>query len=661
MGMVKKKYDLTIEELLNTGHQSYIGNTTSARAFMAHIQATKAMILANEKLEDRIPLLSTSAMYQLAETSKLITFPCDGKVIDTVSENRGISVIIEDEETFKRIILEIPQYDNNQFGDWEYKFVPNIQQILRVGNYVSKGTLLAYPKSSYNPKYQIYTPGINLLAVQLSTERIIEDGIPISESCSKKLSLVDIKNFTFTISRGELPLNIYGDIKNPRWLPRSGDRVGEKGLLIGKRSITDLNMVKMSSSKGLMEIDPIYDEIIYTDPNTEIISVEVEKNVNVKDIRDLYSFTAFEEAEQVLQKKKKFLNMIRKQEAFKLSPRLHNLVLDTKIRDNTKRLRFNFDKENYIYRIYIKTRKILPFNKANKIADRNGGKSIVIDVTKDEKFYKTLDGQTIDIVTDDKTIFSRMYTNRGYEPYISSWCMRIRKEIKKVYNYTQEWDYIKAEEIIIDAFTVLRGDYIKKWKSLTPQSKVGVIKEIINVGFFVNHIPSFMGSLKKLTIRISQSKYPPLKEKIWIPDGKGGHKISKGEFYVAKTYFIPITPSPYKSGSAVADPMMVEDSPTKNESKYNYRFPIRVLSTSPVGEAEYRVISARGLMEYYNFTQVSSNNFEAAKLVYKTLLTVPKPTNIEHIELPKHLLPKQLTKVLTTLNNFGVNLKKGGW
>ena len=89
--------------------------------------------------------------------------------------------------------------------------------------------------------------GCNLNVAYMAIPQVTEDGIAISESAAKKLETEGYSTISIDIGPGQIPLNLYGDETNYKFMPDIGNTVHEDGVVCALRTPTADSIVHDTS------------------------------------------------------------------------------------------------------------------------------------------------------------------------------------------------------------------------------------------------------------------------------------------------------------------------------------------------------------------------------------------------------------------------------
>ena len=127
--------------------------------------------------------------------------------------------------------------------------------------------------------------GVNLKAVYLAYKNLTyKDGVVISESAAKKLTSYKVEETEVSVNSNDIMLNLYGDEHFYKSFPKVGDHTTSKVLLAMRRIDNNKSLYDLQDDR-LREIDPLTDDIIYTDGG-EIVDIDYYCNIPLETLRN---------------------------------------------------------------------------------------------------------------------------------------------------------------------------------------------------------------------------------------------------------------------------------------------------------------------------------------------------------------------------------------
>lgn len=150
---------------------------------------------------------------------------------------------------------------------------------LSVGNYVPRDVKFT---SSPIHKGNFYSMGTNANTAYMSLDGVTKDAFIISESLAKKLNSSAIKTIDFKVSPEQIPLNLYGNDMEYRFMPDIGEQVREDGLLCCFRKPTDDTFISDTMGDALSAPQILHDLTYVVPYNATIMDITIDINRNYK-------------------------------------------------------------------------------------------------------------------------------------------------------------------------------------------------------------------------------------------------------------------------------------------------------------------------------------------------------------------------------------------
>lgn len=176
-------------------------------------------------------------------------------------------------------------FRSNRYG---YKNQHLNQMLLNSGNFIPKETKLSTSPAHQGNKYCM---GVNLNVAYMSLPQVTEDAFVISESAARKLSSTGIDQISFQILPNQIPLNLYGNELEYKFMPDVGEIVNEDCVVCALRTPTPDTILSDISQESLTRIQPLHDSKFYVPKGSEIIDIQVVVNrkCRVKTPREVFS------------------------------------------------------------------------------------------------------------------------------------------------------------------------------------------------------------------------------------------------------------------------------------------------------------------------------------------------------------------------------------
>ena len=112
----------------------------------------------------------------------------------------------------------------------------------------------------------------------------------ISDRLAKKFTMTSINTLNIEIKPNQIPLNLYGDNEEHKFIPDIGEFVRDDGIVCGFRNPTDATLISDMMTLSTPHI--LHDDLCYAPPGSQIIDIDFYTSSNrhrVKTNRALFS------------------------------------------------------------------------------------------------------------------------------------------------------------------------------------------------------------------------------------------------------------------------------------------------------------------------------------------------------------------------------------
>lgn len=141
--------------------------------------------------------------------------------------------------------------------------------------------------------------GTNLRVAYMSRCENTEDAFMISESAARKLQPDAFGRIDFDIDADEIPLNLYGDEENYKFMPDVNGNVNDDGILCALRKPTADSIIRDTAEAALLEVQPQHDKIFCVPAGARIVDIDIWINRKAKSkLPDTYRQKVFAQAEK---------------------------------------------------------------------------------------------------------------------------------------------------------------------------------------------------------------------------------------------------------------------------------------------------------------------------------------------------------------------------
>ena len=171
---------------------------------------------------------------------------------------------------------------------------------INVGNIINKNDDIVHAPTHEGELYKLF--GCNLNVAYMAIPQVTEDGIAISESAAKKLETEGYSTISIDIRPDQIPLNLYGDDNNYKFMPDIGTHVADDGVVCVLRSPTADSIIHDMSPANLKKIQHLHDKLYRIPAGAEILDIYVSINRKNKPISTIKTDVIYQQAEAYRQK-----------------------------------------------------------------------------------------------------------------------------------------------------------------------------------------------------------------------------------------------------------------------------------------------------------------------------------------------------------------------
>ena len=265
----------------------FADHTSSQRGMMFSNHLPQAQCLAGGEMPKVMtgyePLLGE---YEYSPTER----DCGIQVLETIPKfivnsgmypirmNPSYTVIYrrESDEKVGYFHLDKWTYRSDGYG---YQNVWMNTHLLNKGNYIPKEVKLCTSPIHQGHGYGL---GTNLKCAYMAIPQVTEDAVVISESAAKKLATKGVSKLSFKILPNQLPLNLYGNEEEYKFMPDIGEYVHSDGILCALRTPTADSIILDMSPENLTQIQHLHDTTFYAPAGAEIVDIDVHINRKCK-------------------------------------------------------------------------------------------------------------------------------------------------------------------------------------------------------------------------------------------------------------------------------------------------------------------------------------------------------------------------------------------
>lgn len=286
--------------------------------------------------------------------------------------------------------------------------------IIKRGSEIREGSRIVSSEASRKGYYRM---GLNLNTAYLGDNSTIEDARKVSDRVANKFKFLKCEQITVRIPQGGIPVASYGsDEDNYNIIPSVGEYVRMDGIVMALRKFnnttifTDLNRDSLNSNNPMMD-----DVRISQIPCGKVVDVEI-KCPDYRVLNDnMYFKQLFDINEQITDYHEKILKYYISNCQYKeITPEFNTVVTEAMVRVMSSGRRIhglkNFSQNKHTgvivnstqpyIEIELKIVKYEPLQLGSKIANRHGGKGMVVEIAKEADMARDDFGFVSDFYSD---------------------------------------------------------------------------------------------------------------------------------------------------------------------------------------------------------------------------------------------------------------------
>lgn len=590
--------------------------------------------------------------------------------------NPVISIIYEDAKTGELGILHMKDHNclHQYFG---FKYVlTNKAKSLRVGDYISEGTLLAH-SPSIDPVTYDYKYGKEAKLACMTIPNVIEDGCVARRGFLEGMKTRAYETRTFSWGKNSYPINSYGDENNFKAFPGIGDVIREDGLVFASRQNDNLLAIVQANKYNLMEIDS-FDDTVYGKAGARVVNVEVFRG-KPQNTQTLEGMNA--QAEFYYNKTRRYYDEIRntyREYTRKLgnkpnvSGELERVLVDAEAfydigRSGSSIVPQMNDIPINEYHVRITFEYILTPTIGFKITGTAGDKVIIVDIWEDHQMPREVYpdgtyGEVTDLIQDPDGTNRRMNFSRLFQQYFNASQAATTRKIIKMIEPRTEAAYRQAWDYVLGWFDIVTPRYATEVRKLYSNRFVEFIDRIEMEDGYRYWLPVDTNVIYIDAVEQLQKHYPPHYSVVEYVGMSGRTVRTKvpvliGGIYVMLLEKIGNTQTAVSSAKVQHFGVLAKVSSVDKYSMPGRHSPGRV-----IGETENRLIAAfcGGHVVAELFDQ--TNNIAAHKYICETITRADKPTNIDRV-IDRKKVPRNGGRILQLAKHVlecqGTRFKRG--
>lgn len=513
---------------------------------------------------------------------------------------------------------------------------------------LQKGDCIAHSHAVQGSKYCL---GRNANVCYITMKETVEDAFCISESFAKHMESTGIKTLTIDIGRNDVPLNLYGDADDYKFLPDIGEYVREDGIICALRQVNDATIISDMNELSLTIPQYAHDSVFYAAaPGAQIIDIDVAVNRSKKVKTPDYIFSQMDKyiagnmhfyqrimdiyQQECISNKRapapEFNTLVTRaasmMTAFNKSGNVFDLVRRSPPKFTRKSELIEF------MQVVVTYRYDNVISLGHKFTGRDGAKGVVSAIIPDKDMPVNDFGVCADICKAPEANLNRMNLGQIYEQFLNCLIYEVVEKVKITSNIDIAYSYIL--EFIRD----VNPDYADVIESVvkTSNQRAEFVGEIIKTERIIIVVPSFLNTLTPEWCLYMSDKYKvrvsPVSYNLYDDEHNFLRRVrTKKNIYIGKKYLFVLCKIPYARACGVAYVNQYKIPIRIKERKVKEGYPVG-LTPIRLGEDEVRNLSmVIGEDMTYRIISLYANSPEGTDELVETLLTADKPTQIEWI------------------------------
>lgn len=536
---------------------------------------------------------------------------------------------------------------------WGYpnKWNPNIASILTPGTVLPKEVKLTTSPAHVGNQYQL---GTNLKTCYMSLPGVTEDAFIISESAAKKLSSDGYGQIAIEINPDQLPLNLYGDEDEYKFMPDINETVRDDGVLMALRTPTSDSIVYDTSPNNLSTIQELHDDPFYIPQGSTIVDIDLIVNTRCE---QKFSSRLYEQLEKYKSGNIAYANKIYSRylaeikQGKKISNSFSTLVTraietllingeyiegftrskGTKISlvKKKKEIRFIYMVITYKYENHVK--------RGFKVAGRYGNKGVVTSIYPDEMMPVDEHGIRADIIVDGISVFNRMNPSQLYEQFINAGAEHVRMSMQSMVNADPVNGYKQAYTWMLEYLS----DCNPNWATLvdsvhaTDEDKKALVEETLKTGMIIQMSP-FQKGFNQNNILPMRDKYgiykTPVTYGVKLEDDSFKKVTSIKPVLIGDEYWFCLCKIPHMRSSGIGYVNQYH-SPSRPSSFAKLQYPFAQTAIR-VGEDEIRNITlVTGSDNASRVLGMYGNSPEVTSKLGEYLISTKSPSTLKKLDV----------------------------
>lgn len=540
----------------------------------------------------------------------------------------------------------------NGFG-WE-NFIDKSSMV--PGMRIEKDQCLSHSRAVQGDQYCL---GVNANTCYGTWPGTVEDAIIVSDEFTERTIATGYKELVIDINKNQIPINLYGNDIEYKFIPDIGEKVADGGVICGFRKINDTTFFADFTESALTNLQPMHDDIYYQiEPGATVVDIRVVRNRSSKlltppmffqqlakyedGINDFYEQVIKAYEDECVRKGRtpahEFTSTVI--QSARMLTAVKKRVLGVSRRSLAKYKRKDVVIPHIQLTVTLKY-DIKPSLGA-KLTSCYGDKGTISSIWPKESMPVNDHGVRADILISPMSVPNRMNPGQLYMTFLSELCRVVLERIREHVNVRN--DYLGAYQELILFYTRVNDEFANvvmgefgdpNTTSLTKDIRM-LIDECLRSEQIVVVVPPYLKTITTKWVMEMVEHYniqqTPVEYDVLDSNNQPIRRVrTKRKMFIGKKYIYVLCKVPFCKSSGmgfvnnIGVPITVKDSTTKSQ--------VQVVPTAiRSGEDEIRTMTnMMGPELTSRMLGLYANSPLSTQLLCYKLLTMEKPTQLVFI------------------------------
>lgn len=521
-------------------------------------------------------------------------------------------------------------------------------------NKLTPGTILPKDvKLQTSPAHEgnMYKLGANINACCLELPHVTEDAFIISETAARKYTTYGYGKLNFRIAANQIPLDLYGDETEYKFMPDIGETVHKDGILCALRTPTENSIIYDTSPENLTRVQHLHDSKIYVPAGAVIVDTDIVVNRKCKSTLPANILAQVKKyRDPINQYCARIVEVYNKAiaEGREVSKEFNNLVtrcMESLLIDGQSVEGLNRKYSLKAYRckdpiefinISILYRYECKIHRGSKFTNRAGGKGTVAAIWKDEDMPTDEYGIHADIIKAGVSVVNRMNPSQWYEIFTNRGAELLKRRVIEDLKLDNSMAaYIKA----FDLFADYAHDCNPHWGEIicsdhpTPEKKREFVEDVIKSYLYI-WMPPGIKNIDPYWVKRMADKWHIDKTPVTFTIEDQNHArrtiTTKKKVMIGPEYFYLLYKIPHLRCCNIGH-ISQNRSPVRPNAQAKMEYPFSQAAIR-FGEDEMRnLVMTSGAETAAYILGVYANSFDAVMTLGRHLLRDKVPSQLESV------------------------------